>query len=470
MIQRYLEIIEDRAASKFEATNRRNALQRVFPFYKSKQDDYILHLNAEDVSFLVDILRLEEKADSIEKAILIGALTAACSYFVHLGHPLGFHLIMEKLLTIPEIPGENRNLITYRHFTEADLDRLKREDPFLYYHLTCRIPNQYLVCLFDLFLIETDPLLQRTYEGTITTGLQYLKRQIKELSLMPEVLLWEFKRDQEIGAVAGTIGQLTLYMRAYLKGDDHAFAEAEKCLQIAVEYVHPLEKNRDENYLILCRLARIIRQFSYWENSRQEKSLEKEKTEISGELNELALILGKRFINAHSADPFDVMFSTNIVAVANVIVSSDLAESLYVQMGFPWEKLSRIMGGAPHQYAAFLLVTYLLLAPRKLIDRIPDFELLVQKALAYFKLNDLSRPPENMMDLIALKLILAHAWYVSTHGAENDRRRLESYKSRIENAPMYARWAPECVAFLNECLSQTGFPFRALQLIYAVPY
>jgi hypothetical protein len=456
IIRMYLEIIENHAASKLEATNRRNALQKVFRFYKSREDDFIFQLNVEDLSFLVDMLRLEEKDKLERKAIVIGALTAACSYFVHMGHPMGFQIIMEKLL----LPGENSNIIKYKHIPDADLNHLKSENPFLYYHLTCRIPNQYTVALFDMFLIETDPLLRRKYEATITDCLQYLKRQIKELSLMPEVLLWEFKRDQEIGAIAGTIGQITLYMQADMNGEYHAFDEAEKFLKVAVEYAHPAEKNRDENYLIQCGLARIV----------QDDSLEKKGPEAARELKNLALILGQRFLNSDTFAPFDVMFSASIVAVSNIVVSSELAEDLYVQMGFQWEHIGRIMNEASHPYPVFLLVSYLFFAPGKLIESIPDFEILVQKALAFFQLNDAAHRPGNMIDLIALKFILAHAWYLSIRRAENDLKTLENYKLRIEHSPIYAKWAFECVAFLNDCLSQTGSPFQALRLIYAIPY
>ena len=460
IISMYLEIIENNAISKLEATNRRNALQKVFRFYKSNEANYLFDLNIENLAFLVDMLRLEENdpcGNPIQKTVLIGALTAACSYFIHKGHPLSFHGIMEKLLSIS---GENRNIVKYRHLSEADLNHLKSEDAFLYYHLTCRIPNQYTVALFDMFLIETDPFLRRKYEDTITACLQYLKRQITELSLMPEVLLWDFKRDQEIGAIAGTIGQLTLHMRANLYGDYQAFDEAEKYIEKAVEYAHPTEKNRDENYLIQCRLTRIV----------QENILEKKKSEIAKELNQLAMSLGKRFFNTNTDDPFDVMFSASIIAVSNITVSSELAEYLDSQIGFKWGKVSKIMNDVPYQYAVFLLVSYLFLAPKKLIESIPDFEILVQKALTFFKLNDTAHRPENMIDLIALKFILAHSWYLSVHLTESNLKKLECYKLRIENAPIYAKWAFESVAFLNDCLSQNGSPFKALRLIYAIPY
>jgi hypothetical protein len=115
-------------------------------------------------------------------------------------------------------------------------------------------------------------------------------------------------------------------------------------------------------------------------------------------------------------------------------------------------------------------VSYLFLAPKKLIESFPDFEMLTQKAGAFFKLNDAAYQPENMIDLIALKFIVAHAWYLSSHGAEKNFRKLENYKSRIENAPIYAKWASECVVFLDECVAQNGTPFKALQLIYTIPY
>ncbi|HEX2927115.1 MAG TPA: hypothetical protein VHP38_12805, partial [Ruminiclostridium sp.] len=459
IIIKYLEIIEDFSNSKVEACNKRNAFQRVFPFYKSENKEYKFHLDPDDVGFLVDILQLESLADKTDRcAEIIGALTAACSYFVHVGHPDSYKLVIEKLME--KQPTGNAKAVKFRYITTSDLTILKRSNAFLYYHLTCRIPNQFTFALFDLFLVETEEDKKAELESMINLWLEYLKKRILDLSLTNEGLIWEFKRDQEIGAMAGTIGLITLYKQACMNEDISAFSTSKDYLSRAVEYAHPGERNRDINYFTQYSLSRIVRTYSSAEAC----------SEIYSELSKLADLYQNRFITEKKYDAFDAMYAIVLVAVSNILTGHKNAIELFNKIGFDWNEIPRIMNETPYVYALYILVGFLFFTPKELLETKLDIKILTTKAMDFFKLNDEEHISNEVMDLIALKFMLAHAWYLSLDDTLENYKIIRAYRKRIADSLIYKRWRLDCENILDACINKEAPVIGILKLIYTIPY
>ena len=461
IITKYLQIIEATSETKFEAVIKQNAFQKVFKFYKAENDEYKFQLDIDDLEFLVEVLQLERLSDQpVIRAEIIGALTAACAYFVHAGHPESYDIIIRKLMETLPLAGECAERVNYRHLSGADLRELKRQNAFLYYHLTCRIPNQYTIALFDLYLEETEPALRQVKEAAIDVWLDYLKNKVLELSLMNETFLWEFKRDQEIGAMSGTIGLVTLYKQACMKGDFSAFETAEKQFNKAIGYAHPLEESRNINYLVQCKLSSIVRTWSG----------EGKESQVYEKIKALALFYQERFLTEKVYNVFDVMYSVCVVTITNVLLGEDKAEKLYQQIGFEWEFIERMLDEHPQHYAVYLMVSFLFFAPQSLLSTKLDIKMLAQKAVGFFKLDDNTYAAKGVMDLIALKFMLAHAWYLSANGNIEESETSRAYKKRIMSSNIYSKWSADCSYLFDEGMVDRTAAIHTLQLMYSIPY
>lgn len=461
LINKYLDFMENNHCTKLEATNRRNAFQRVFKFYKSDCDEYEFNVDEDEVSFLIEVIELEHfTKDPINQAMMVGALTAACSYFVHTGYSKAYCSLMSKLLDLSESIKDGD--IKYKYIDNKSLLQLKLGDTFLYYHLVCRIPNQYVISLFDMYLVENDEALRNGYLIDIEYLNGYLKNKMEELQLMPEGFLWGFKRDQEIGAIAGTLGQLCLYKNALIDGDESAFDKAEEYFKRSIEYAYPAERVRDINYLMHCRLEKLINL----------ASLNMETTEIEKIITELANLNRARYLRGEGYNPFDVMVSAEIVAAASILLSLDKAEELYRIMDIDWGKIEDLQQSQSHVYSVYLMVSYLFFADKAFINKTMNFNRVINNAMEFFKLMDDSHKPEGIIDLIAVKFMLGHSYYISQYGSgsQSEFMTLMVYGDKIEATPIIFGKKQEYIDFINECKSKKALPVQALKLIYTIPY
>lgn len=459
IITKYLHFIETSDGSKSDQMNKRNAFQKVFKFYKTDIEGYNFNLDPEDIEFLVDVIKLDTLKDkSAYRAEIIGALTAVCSYFIHAGHPHSYEIVIKKLMNItPEDDGKS---VTYKYISEKELKQFKSSNAFLYYHFTCRIPNQYTIALFDMYLTDTNINSRQNRSENIEIWLKYLENKILELSLINESLLWEFKRDQEICAMSGTSGLLTLYKKVCMDGDISSYKETMGYFNKAIEYAHPGERNRDINYFVQASLSSIV---SSIENLKADNI-----KSISDKIDELAVLYANRFIVDDNVNIFDIMLSISIIAISNILIGEEKANEVYSRIGFRWENLGKVINEAPHQYASYLTTSFLLFTPQSVLDKV-DVNNLVQKSITFFKLDDISYTPKGIMDIIALKFMIAHCWYLSK-SADINLEILMSYKKKITGSELYAFWLKDCTAFIDDCINKRTSDKKALQLIYAIPY
>jgi len=459
IISKYLQIVEDMDTSKLDQINRRNAIQKVFSFYKSDNAEYRFSLAPQDVEFLVDVLKLERlSANPLYRAEIIGALTSACAYFIHAGHPESYHIVLNKLMDT--VPPEDCKTVRYKYISEKDLEQLKNGNTFLYYHLTCRIPNQYSIALLDMYLTETDADKRTEMSNSIEKWLAYLKHRILELSIAPVNLLWEFKRDQEIGAMSGTVGLITLYKKGCIENDPSAFHDALNFFNKAIEYAHPGERNRDINYFVQCRLSEIANQLSSAGNSGGT---------FRKEIDELAGLFAGRFADEDQVSVFDVMFSVNIVILGYVLEGEERALELYRRIGLDWSSLGELFEKNRHQYAVYLTSGYLLMAPDSLLKDL-DTDALSQKASEFFGLDNEAREAKTIIDLISLKYMISRSYYLSCSKEDGSLNEIERYIRIISSSLLYDRWSDHCIGFLEDCLKRSASGRKALQLIYSVPY
>lgn len=458
IISKYLQIAEHMDNSKLEQMNRKNAFQKVFRFYKSGDESYRFSLDPQDVEFLVDVLKLENLADKpIYRAEIIGALTSACSYFIHAGYPDSYEIVLKKLMET--VPPEGLKTVKYKYITEKDLEQLKDGNTFLYYHLTCRIPNQYTVALFDMYLTETDHADRSEMGNSIEKWLAYLKNKIMELTLAQVNLLWEFKRDQEIGAMSGTVGLLTLYKKVFLEENMSAYSEARNYFNTAIEYAHPTEKNRDINYYVQCRLSEIVNANALSGSSGEN---------LHSGLDELAGLYAGRFSDKGDINVFDVMFSVNIVVLGYVSEGEERALELYRRIGLDWSCLEELFCRHSHQYAVHLASGYLLMAPKVLLKDL-NIDVFVKNSMRFFKLDD-AHKAKGIMDLIALKYMISHSYYLSSSEESGFQNTIERYKKTVNDSPLYMKWSEACGGFLDDCMKRSASGKTALKLIYTIPY
>lgn len=460
IITRYLQIVEDMDTSPLERTNRKNAIQKVFPFYKIENERYRFSLDPQDVGFLVDVLGLERLADKPQyRAEIIGALTSACAYFIHAGHPESYHIVLDKLMdtAAPDEGGRVR----YRYISEKDLEQMKDGNTFLYYHLTCRIPNQYSIALLDMYLTETDPAKRSEIGDSIDRWIDYLNRRILELSIAPANLLWEFKRDQEIAAMSGTVGLLTLYKKGCM-GDDPADAcrKAMVSFNKAIEYAHPSERSRDVNYFVQCRLTEIVNRLSSQDSTPET---------FRKDIDELAGLFAGRFADIEQINAFDVMFSVSIIAFGHILEGEERALDLHNRIGLDWSSFGGLFEKNSHSYAAYLTMGYMLMAPGTLLKGL-DTDTFAAKAAQYFGIDKETHEAKDIMDLIALKYMISRSYYLSGLESDESRHEIERYKKIISSSPLYSRWSESCLAFLDDCLRHSASGRKALSLIYSVPY
>ncbi len=459
IISKYLQIVEDMDTSRLEQINRRNAIQKVFSFYRADGAGYRFSLDPQDVEFLVDVLKLERLSDKpLYRAEIIGALTSACAYFIHAGHPESYQIVLNRLMDAAA--PEDGGAVRYKYVSEKDLQQMKDGNTFLYYHLTCRIPNQYSVALLDMYLTETDPAKKAEIGNEIEKWAEYLKRRILELSVAPASLLWEFKRDQEIGAMSGTVGLLTLYKRGCMENDPSACHEALNFFNKAVEYAHPDERNRDINYFVQCRLTEIVNSLSLPGSSGEA---------FRSEIDELAGLFAGRFADREEINVFDVMFSINIVILGYVLEGEERALEIYRRIGLDWSCLGNLLEKNSHQYVTYLASGYLLMAPGVLLENI-DTDTLTKRAAEFFGLGNGAHEAKGIMDLIALKYIISRSCCLSSLEGDESRKEIEHYKKIISGSPLYSRWSDSCEGFLDDCLKHSASGKKALQLIYMIPY
>ncbi|HEX2945897.1 MAG TPA: hypothetical protein VHT96_08060 [Clostridia bacterium] len=459
IISKYLQIAEHADSSKLEQMNRRNAFQKVFSFYKTGNEDYRFLLDPQDVEFLVDVLKLESLADKpLYRAEIIGALTSACSYFIHSGYPDSYEIVLKKLMET--IPPEGCKTVRYKYITEKDLEQMKSCNAFLYYHLTCRIPNQYSVSLLDMYLTETDHSKRLEMGSTIEKWLTYLKNRIMELSLAQVNLLWEFKRDQEIGAMSGTVGLLTLYKKVLMEDDTSAYGEAANYFNKAIEYAHPDERNRDINYYVQCRLSEIVAAFA---SSRSPGE------GFQREIGELAGLYAGRFTDQGDINVFDVMFSVNLVVLGYFSEGEERALELYRRIGLDWDLFEELFDKHSHQYSAHLASGYLLMAPKVLLKDLST-DIFIKNSTGFFELDDENHAPKEIMDLIALKYMISHSYYISNSEEGGFQETIERYRKIINDSPLYTKWSDACGEFLDDCLKRSASGWKALKLIFTIPY
>ncbi len=459
IVSKYLQIVETSDGSRLEQINRSNAFQKVFKFYKSDNESYRFSLDIQDVEFLVDVLKLEGMADKpLYRAEIIGALTSACSYFIHAGYSESYEAVIRKIMLTT--PPDGCNTIGYKHITEKDLEQLKNSNTFLYYHLTCRIPNQYAIALFDMYLTEIDAAKRIEMGNAIEQWLTYLKNKVLELSLANVNLVWEFKRDQEIGAMSGTVGLLTLYKKACIDSDMTAYEEAGAYINKAIEYAHPSERNRDVNYYVQCRLSELISKYS------SHGSVD---SRFQNEIDELAMLYAGRFKGNDGYDAFDVMFSVSIVAISCIFEGEERARGIYRRIGLDWGCLGKLMDEYSYQYVAFLMTGFLMLAPKDLVKEL-GLDAFIQKAMDFFKLNDEAHTVDSVMDIIAVKFMIAHGYYLSKSEGDEYHGAIGNYRNIINNSPLYTKWADGCDGFFEDCMKHSASGRIALKLIYSIPY
>lgn len=458
LVTKYLQIIEAFSVSDLHRNNISNAFQKVFKFYKTDREDFTFDLLPDNVEFLVDVLQIDSLYTKFQqRAEIVCALASAGSYFMHSGYPEAFKILIKKLIDLQSL--ENGQPIKYKYISNKEILLLKNTNAFLYYQLTCRIPNKYTIALLDLFLAEVDSDNKMYYESQVNKYSNYLKGKIVELSLMHESPVWEFKRDQEIGAISGTLGLVELYKNVFYNGNISAYEQADIYFKNAIEYANPGERNRDINYYAEYRLAWLMHNYDANEKNSW----------IEDEIDRLAGFYKDRFNESLTANVFDIMIFTEIIAIANTVLGSEKAIALHRQIGFDYSSLNGIINEKSYQYAIHLAIGYLLYCPEEILGTL-DLEKLIEKTVCYFSLNNKNHDSNGIIDLIALKFMLAHSCYLSTKPDSLNREILTNYRKRIEGAPIYSRWASESIDNLQECILNSASRVKILKLIFKIPY
>lgn len=252
-----------------------------------------------------------------------------------------------------------------------------------------------------------------------------------------------------MGAAFGTIGQLVLYRTAITEKNGDAYDDVERYFKMAIDYANPMEKARNENYLIQARILRTIQLGAG--------------SDVQQEFLHMAKIVGSRFETGH-ADDYDALFASQLIAMANVFFSREFALEVAKKTVINLENLPEHLSGRTAPYPAYLLTAYLFFFPDGLVS-INTMQTLVTATRTFFKLDNPSHQPCNIMDILALKFIVPHAWSM-----RGDKTVANSYREHVLASTLYAPWAVRCGQFLSSCEDGTVSAKDALCLIASIPY
>ncbi len=458
IIEKYIEYIEQDADTPTEAINRKNAFTKVFPFYKTGGKKLEFNLDEQDVMFLVDVLKLHEiSTDILRCAKLIGALSAICAYFVHSGKCIPYIKLIEKITCLSKRQDLKYEL-QYTYVPGELLSKLQNENTFLYYQLCCRIPNQYCIALFDM--IFSNGIYNETLITRFNDYRCYMEQQVNYLLLRKNDIIWQFKRDREVCALSGSLGQLTLYYDICLHQNYQMYDKAENHILKSIEYAHPKEKTRNYNYLISLNLNRILQTTDILL-----------KRDITEKLLYLAKIAANTIITSKKYSPFDIKSAAEIIAVSNLVCDDkESVNNVFRAINFNLTKLNDLIMNNETIYASYLIVCYMLLFPQNLLSEIPDFNNLRYKSRCFFNLCKASQKKQDIMDLISIKFILADTYYITSNNIENEYRFIDNYISFIKKLVL-----PDTLnRGINEFMSNSKIANPALdsvlKLIYKIPY
>lgn len=446
LTENYIDLILHTVNNEIENTNIVNAYKKVFTFYKSEKSDFELNTDENSLEFLVDVLKLSDIEDINRRALIIGALTSAAAHFVHNGYPDSYNIIIKKLFDIEKS-------ICYKYISKEELETLRQKDEFLYFHLTCRIPNQYSIALFDMFLVEENSDRRQLLEKRLNIFISYLTNKIEQLINEPQNNIWEFKRSQEIGAIYGSIGQIILYKYIMRNSSQFFLEDAEAYIKKSIIYANPNERDRNVNYYIQYNLTKIVRNLETEKISKNSKQFINAAKEIA-----------PRFIQKEQYDPFDVLVAASIAAVSTFVSGKDAVKNVMRILNLDWKKVKNLIA-ENSVYAASVVPAYLSLIP----NDCNGIAAVMNKLLAA-SLQKLIESSSAIMNLIAVKLILCHSVYLIDTNNAMAIEKIQRYKKLIEVRLQFNALKNEYIKFLDKCTDRNATKEDALVLMYTIPY
>ncbi|GEM_PF-2249493 len=398
----FLRVLEDLPYTADRPSRKSLVFRHMFPFYKDGTaigaEVPFLWCSQNETGDLDEVRRSvfgeELSQRATEYAVAVAALSEIASVFTHRGRS---YLHLALIRDLVWIDGDT--VRAGPHLAPGQRERLRKDQPHLYLHLTYRVPNQFLVASLD-----DGP---NSVAEFIRLGETLLAR------LDGEKDLHFAKRSQEMTAMAGTLGQHYTF-KGRQNADRQSVLLGKERAKLAMDLARPHERSRDTNYWIQAVLTDWA---LFTGEARREPGLAEDRDALGAEL--------RHALTQEPDDPYTLMVGSLAAAVAAACLEDTGITDLMVGPAGVAARIADLLAGPlyddhhPATYALCLAAGYATLAlPLTAEEDRAGLDPALSRAVRFF--DGARQQPQSVLARVGLKFAACHVWHLTRTGRGAD--------------------------------------------------